>query len=382
MNHVLGNLFKSPVVLSLCPGMLGLERGLERAFKSLWYNGGSEGNENGTNKNDIIKVAAYIEIEAFICFNLVKQMEQGVLAPAPLWLDLKTFPYNSFHGKIHGFVGGYPCQPFSGAGLRKGEGDPRHLWPFIREGVRATQPLWCFFENVAGHLTLGYETVRRELQELGYKVEEGIFTAEEVGAPHKRERLFILAIKKGVGLAHSYGVGSLHGQSGIYSEERRVDALSNTSASDKNELGTEKRGVCLADTSSNHAERNSKTEESTELIETSKRLEQRRNQMDTGVGLADPCEFNVEGNKQEFINKKIRQEQRERQVRSQSISRWPARPGNEQYDWEYPRTECGMDFTAHGYNFREDLLRMAGNGVVEQTAELAFITLLNKHLND
>jgi DNA (cytosine-5)-methyltransferase 1 len=92
---------KPPSILSICTGMRGLERGLERVI----------GN---------ITVAAYVEIEAFIIYNLVKQMEQGVVAPAPVWTDLKTFPGPSFHGKIHGIVGGYPCQPFSLAGKRGG----------------------------------------------------------------------------------------------------------------------------------------------------------------------------------------------------------------------------------------------------------------------
>jgi DNA (cytosine-5)-methyltransferase 1 len=114
--------FKSPAVLSLCTGMRGLERGLERAIGPT-------------------RTVAYVEIEAFIIENLVRQMEQGVLAPTPVWTNLKTFPAEQFHNKIHGITGGYPCQPFSVAGKRAGTEDPRHLWPSILSIIRATNPI-------------------------------------------------------------------------------------------------------------------------------------------------------------------------------------------------------------------------------------------------
>ena len=91
-------------------------------------------------------------------------------------------------------VGGYPCQPFSSAGKRLGEDDPRHLWPEIRRITKEIKPRFVFFENVAGHLTLGLCDVLRDLQEMGFRCSAGLFTAEEVGASHRRERLFILGM--------------------------------------------------------------------------------------------------------------------------------------------------------------------------------------------
>lgn len=87
------------------------------------------------------------------------------------------------------------CQPFSHAGQRKGEDDPRHLWPDILRilGELGDELEWCFFENVAGHLSLGFETVHCDLRGLGFSVAAGIFSAQEVGAPHERQRLFIVA---------------------------------------------------------------------------------------------------------------------------------------------------------------------------------------------
>lgn len=74
-----------------------------------------------------------------------------------------------------------------------GEDDPRHLWPYIKEHIRTIRPVRCFFENVQGHITLGLSTVISDLEELGYRTTWGIFSAEEVGAPHQRKRVFILA---------------------------------------------------------------------------------------------------------------------------------------------------------------------------------------------
>jgi len=161
-------------IISLCTGYGGIELGLELARVN-------------------VRTVAYVEVEAFAAANLVAKIEEGKMAPAPVWTDVKTFPAQSFSGKVHGITGGYPCQPFSNAGQRKGTEDPRHLWPYIEQHIRTIRPVWCFFENVSGHLSLGFEEVLKSLRDMGYSVEAGLFTAAEVGANHIRERLFILA---------------------------------------------------------------------------------------------------------------------------------------------------------------------------------------------
>jgi DNA (cytosine-5)-methyltransferase 1 len=119
--------------------------------------------------------------------------------PAPIWTDLKTFPWEEFRDKVDVLSGGYPCQPFSAAGKRLGTDDPRHLWPYIASGIRLLRPKLCFFENVEGHISLGLREVVRELEELGYETTWGIFSAAEVGAPHQRKRVFIMAVAGGIG---------------------------------------------------------------------------------------------------------------------------------------------------------------------------------------
>lgn len=297
------NTLESPAVLSLCTGMRGLERGIERAIGP-------------------VRTVAYVEIEAFIIENLVQQMEQGVLAPAPVWSNLKTFPSEQFHGKIHGITGGYPCQPFSVAGQQKGTEDPRHLWPYIFDIVRTVRPVWCFFENVPGHITLGYREVRSQLQSLGYKIEQGIFSAEEAGAPHQRKRLFILAV-----------VNTESGWSGGLQDE----------TGKRKGYGASRTGGVLH-----------------------------------GKELADTEKFGMERNWSKGEQKSDSHEREGLPVRESGGDRWPSNAGQDQYEWEAPRVESSVGFTVNGYNYREDLLRMAGNGVVEQTAQLAWITLWNK----
>ena len=90
-------------------------------------------------------------------------------------------------------TGGYPCQPFSHAGLRRGTDDVRHLWPHAATAIRLLRPRICVFENVSGHLGLGFDTVLGDLAALGFDVRWGVVRASQTGAPHRRERLFIVA---------------------------------------------------------------------------------------------------------------------------------------------------------------------------------------------
>jgi DNA (cytosine-5)-methyltransferase 1 len=166
--------------ISLCSGIGGLDLGLKLALPSA-------------------RAVCYVEGEAFCIENLVRKMEAGVLDKAPVWSDVKTFDGRPWRNKVAGIVGGYPCQPFSIAGRKEGKEDPRDLWPDISRIIQEIQPQWCFFENVENHLRIGFREVRDDLQGLGFRVKAGIFSAEEVGATHRRRRLFILAYTGSVG---------------------------------------------------------------------------------------------------------------------------------------------------------------------------------------
>ena len=90
-------------------------------------------------------------------------------------------------------TGGYPCQPFSQAGKRKGTDDERHLWPFVCEAIDALRPRIVFLENVRGHLSLGFGDVLSDLSRVGYDAKWGVVRASDAGAPHARARIFIFA---------------------------------------------------------------------------------------------------------------------------------------------------------------------------------------------
>lgn len=190
--------------ISLCAGYGGLDLGLARVFPGL-------------------RTIAYSEIEEFACGVLVSHMEAGRLHPAPIWTDLKTFPFGSFRGKVDVLSGGFPCQPFSCAGKRDADADPRHLFPAIAMGIAACEPGLVVLENVEGilsrklnHWSFGDAPgtpvalhVLRRLEALGYRATLQLASASEVlgtdgdgsprCVPHQRKRVFFVAYRDGCG---------------------------------------------------------------------------------------------------------------------------------------------------------------------------------------
>jgi len=113
--------------------------------------------------------------------------------------DVKLVHWHSVP-KIDIFTAGYPCQPFSNAGKRLGLDDPRHLWPWIAYAIAVLRPRIVVLENVAAHLKRGFRIVAEDLAALGYRFDWTLVRASDVGAPHKRERLFVVAQSRGAGL--------------------------------------------------------------------------------------------------------------------------------------------------------------------------------------
>ena len=114
----------------------------------------------------------------------------------PVYSDIRDF--HPVPGSCDIVTGGFPCQPFSQAGKRLGEDDPRNMWPHaVRVLVESGAPLG-FFENVPGLLSSGYfGTVLGDLAEAGFDAEWCVLGADDVGAPHRRKRLWILAYRDG-----------------------------------------------------------------------------------------------------------------------------------------------------------------------------------------
>lgn len=165
-----------------------------RTINTLAIGAGGCGIEMGLHLSGVpSRVVCYVEREAFSAANLVQKIQTGRLDDAPIWGDARTFDGKPWRGIVDCITSGYPCQPFSAAGKGLGEADPRHLWPTIRRVIEEVEPGVCFFENSPRHVKQGLDKVWADLRRLGFWVEAGTFTAQEAGADHIRERLFILA---------------------------------------------------------------------------------------------------------------------------------------------------------------------------------------------
>ena len=128
--------------------------------------------------------------------------------------NLKVIDWASVE-PIDVLTAGYPCQPFSHAGHRKGVQDERHLWPYIKQAISVLRPKFVVLENVRGHFSLGFREVLGELTEIGYDARWRLVRASDVGAPHRRERLFIVAYPNGKGLQRNSGSGYGFEQSSV-----------------------------------------------------------------------------------------------------------------------------------------------------------------------
>jgi len=164
-------------VLALCSGYGGLELGLQLAT------GGAACG------------VCYVEREASSASVLVKEMEAAWLDPAPIWSDLATFDGKPWRGVVDCITAGFPCQPFSTAGKRAGTADPRWLWPLVARIVEEIQPSLVFLENVPGLRKKGLLDVLEDLAAIGFDAEWGCVKASDLGAPHIRRRLWLLAYR-------------------------------------------------------------------------------------------------------------------------------------------------------------------------------------------
>jgi DNA (cytosine-5)-methyltransferase 1 len=109
---------------------------------------------------------------------------------------------------------GYPCQPFSIAGRRKGEEDDRHLWPEVKRILEEIRPSWFVGENVAGHINMGLDQVLDDLESIDYTTEPIVLPACSVGAFHRRDRVFVLAHSNSI-MRKTFKIQSVNSQKGL-----------------------------------------------------------------------------------------------------------------------------------------------------------------------
>ena len=140
-------------------------------------------------------------------------------ADVPIIDDIKEFRYDKAEA-IDLLTGGFPCQPFSQAGLRLGTEDDRSLWGEMLRIIKESMPTWVIGENVAGIVNMELDNCISELESEGYETQAFIIPACAVSTPHRRDRVWIVAHACGKGLE------SLSSECRIYKKDGYVGIMS------------------------------------------------------------------------------------------------------------------------------------------------------------
>ena len=391
--------------LSLCSGYEGIGIGLRRVLPN-------------------VREVAHVEIEAFAAANLVAKMEASEMDAAPVFTNLKEFPFRKFRGCVDILTGGFPCQPFSNAGSRKATEDPRHLFPFILDGIRECQPGIVFLENVEGIISCKtgdgepvLQYVLRELERVGYSATAGIFSASEVGAPHQRKRVFIMGNTEYYGQLATEVRRSLE-EASADSPQGSEEASESAGAGEPEGSGGIPAGEPeLANTDSEGCEGSECERLQGQAGEPSGHRVEGLANTDSGGGREDwrQPELWPTGTEQSPRGAWLRSPEGAVAQGQEGVSQgWPSRPGADQYEWEAPRTVAvtspddrrdmqerdkaqgleqhsgreaqsklggtpdGGGTTVDPTTNRVDRLRLLGNGVVPQVAARAYLVLFNR----
>ena len=154
-------------VLDLFSGIGGFSLGLERAGMT---------------------TVAFCERDPF-CRSVLAQQWPHL----PIHEDIRELDGQTYRGSVELVCGGFPCQPFSVAGKQKGKADDRHLWPEMFRVIAQSRPCWVVGENVPGIIGLGLDEVLSDLESEGYACSTFILPACAVDAPHRRDRVWVVA---------------------------------------------------------------------------------------------------------------------------------------------------------------------------------------------
>jgi len=297
---------------SLFSGIGGLDLGLERAgLKVIWQS----------------------EIDPY-CNKVLKKHWPEV----PNYGDIKQIDWRTVE-RPNVICGGYPCQPFSTAGKRRGTDDPRHLWPWVRTAISELRPDYAILENVRGHLSMGGTAVIGDLTEIGYDAEWRIVSAAGLGAPHRRDRIIIVAYPNDTrSRTPKFNIDT----------ERPAEIQERQNVAQFRFSG---RGANVADTNGQGSQRRYEAEDQ----------ERKNSNRHIGQSGANVADTNGEQLGERGIAQNVRQ--------THSVWKHHDR-GQKEYDgWKWWQIEPNVDRVANGVPARVDRLRGLGNAVVPQVAE-------------
>lgn len=253
--------------------------------------------------------------------------------------------------------GGPPCQPFSVAGARRAEADPRHRWPQMRRIIHECRPRWVVVENVGGFVHLALDLVLADLENEDYEAGAVVLPALAVGAPHRRDRCFVVGHTQCGAMRHDVANGrtacpeehtpanagafvgmgdaSRHGQTGDNGRRTEQEpanrhaamAYAESAERDRGMPARDRRGG-FADCSMEHTGRAGCEKHNPAAVTGGKGYLAGRPDPDEGTGTAQ----SGLGGVLDGISARL----------DKQMSRWPAWRGMEPYSWEPPRTAVGV----------------------------------------
>jgi len=366
--------------LSLFAGYGGLDLGIHRAARGK------------------AQTVCAVEIEAYAAANLSSPRVQRKLGRFPIWSDVATFDGTAWRGQVDVLAAGIPCQPWSVAGARKGSADKRWLWADTFRILQECGASMLILECTPNLRKGGLPIILDDLASIGWSAEWGTYTAQEAGAPHRRARFFLVAWdvshtdrvsvwfksermqREGGSVREALGGDSKPGYVGeklvppcsslVADANRRPDAISQRQQESRADAALNGEG--LADTNSERLSQQRKAHNNDWGDAPRHELDRR----DARVGNTDSSRPQVHTSQRSHTQQELSTAQR-----AGGGVVWPPRPDDEHGWREYIAAggaQPGVLGGPHGPADRVDRVRLLGNGVVPQQAELAIIDLCSR----
>jgi len=290
------------------------------------------------------------------------------------WFADKLPPLGRFNSIITGPCAASSCQPFSVAGQQRGAEDDRHIWPEIFAIVQAKRPAWCVFENVSGHITLGLDQVLSDLEGEGYAIQPFVIPACAVDAPHRRDRVWIVAHadseSKPDGTGYAEAGKRLVAHAGCKRQRAKVSGLGGQSiygsaagqwTETRDGFANSRENVANTSREQNYEQRRV-SERKWRTLGRSEQAAQQKNWQASADSI-DRCGANVaDTNSQRGCGRDAK--------RQDATATWKS-PGYQRHDTRGMETwlpEPPVGRVAHGIPRRVDRLKGLGNAIVPQIA--------------